>query len=280
MTSSDLPGPRYYDDPADWDRLAAACTGEAAGFDTEFYGVSVRDRESTDTCCGRAIVHVWSLALPTKRLHPRGFYRAVSAVLPAVALVRPSIRAWLSDPNSPKIGLMSTVDAHAAENTVRLLDPETGGDFRVAGLVDLLSAFRFLYPERVAPGPGYSLDSIGRDFLGRGKIDSFEEVLSEPNVVEVERRKTEHRMVCECGTVPCRRPSKVPGHTRTKETVVARWNESVVRGTRLIPLETVLPGHERWERLVAYSGVDAELAVEGEQVVQTGFAQLTRPIPW
>lgn len=59
-----------------------------------------------------------------------------------------------------------------------------------------------------------------------------------------------------------------------------RWYEEVVRGTRLIPLETVVPGHPRWERLVPYAGVDAELAIELDQILLRELGRLERPNPW
>lgn len=267
----ELPGPRYYDDPADWERIISLCRGRRVGFDTEFYGADL-SRTSHQTCPGRARVHVFSIGIPTKVLHPRGFYRAVSAVFPAVAMQSGVVQSWLTDANSIKVGLNAPVDIHATEATAGV---------RVAGCVDLLSTARWVWPGRVAPGPGFSLDALGSDICGRGKLDSFEEVLGEPNEIEVERRKTSHRMVCSCGASPCRKRTG-PEHTREKQTTIERWVERVVRGTRLIPLETVVPGHPRHARLVAYSGVDAEIASELDQVIirELPRAQERRPNPW
>lgn len=194
----------------------------------------------------------------------------MSAVFPVDALQRPSVRRWLEDPDSVKVGLNSPVDIHATEHTAGT---------QVAGVVDLLSSARWCWPSRVAPGPGYSLDALGSDILGRPKADSFEEVLGEPNVVSVRRKSTTTRNVCECGSSPCRK-RKGPGHTRSVVKEVEEWYEDVVRGTRLIPLETVVPGHPRFERLVKYSGVDSELAAELDQVLLRELGKRQVAVPW
>lgn len=269
--------PRFLGSVAEWDRLSEFLLSRLppAGWDTEFHGADL-SRYSADTVPGRGLVHVWSIGLRTKRLNPRGYLEAESCVLPRDALAHPGLLAWLTHPGARKIGLNTPVDVHATENTWRLL----GINAEVAGWEDILGRARHVYPERRAPGPGFGLDSLGKDLLGRGKIDSYEEVLSEPNVVSVERRKTTHATRCECGAIPCRARSSTPGHARHRVTNVDRWQEEVVRGTRLIPLETVLPGHERWERLVAYSGVDSELALEGDEVLAREEAELAREVPW
>lgn len=270
MSPRELPEPRYYDDPADWDRIIGLARGRRVGWDTEFYGVDLRSKDSTDTCPHKAKVHVWSIGIPTKILHPRGYYRAVSAVFPVAAFARESVRVWLRDHGSVKVALNAPVDVHATEHSSGL---------EVAGVVDLLSLSRWIWPQRVAPGPGFSLDALGSDILGRPKADSFEEVLGEPNVVSVRRQRTTTRNVCECGSSPCRK-RKGPGHTRSVVKEVEEWHEDVVRGTRLIPLETVVPGHPRFPRLVKYSGVDSELAAELDQVLLRDLAKRKVVVPW
>lgn len=265
------PEPRWLDRPDQWDALTYALLGcDVVGLDTEFYGADL-SRTSHETCAHRARVHVWSVGLPTGRLNPRGYIEYCSAVLPAAALAFPGLHRWLTSPRR-KVCHNAPVDRHAIENEWR----ELGCPGQVGGVVDTLGRSRWCHPGRVAPGPGFDLDSLGRDLLGRGKVASFEDLLSEPNDVQVERRETTHATRCECGTVPCRKPSKIPGHTRHKETTVRRWTETVIRGTRLIPLESVVPGHPRHPSLVKYAGVDAELAPELLQVLR----EPTREVPW
>ncbi len=271
--------PRYLATEAEWSKLAdwlLARPGMAIGWDTEFHGADL-SRTSTDTVPGRARVHVWSVGFRTSHQHPRGYRIAESVVLPLDALAHAGLVAWLRDGRYRKIGLNTLVDVHATETT--WLD--CGVEGRVEGWEDLLGRARYLLPERVPSngGRGFGLDRLGTDLLGRGKIDSYEEVLSEPNVIDVERRKTSHRMVCECGAQPCRRRTG-PGHVRSRVTDVQRWNETVERGTRLIPLASVVPGHERFPRLVAYSGVDSELAVELDEVFERLEKNTHREVPW
>jgi hypothetical protein len=264
--------PRYLDRPDQWDALATLLKKSVAGLDSEFYNCDL-SRNSTETTTGRAIVHVWSVALSTRTFHPRGYHLAQSYVLPAAALFHQGLQDWLCGAEYEKWAHNKGMEIHAIENTWRL----SGVQLRVLGVRDTLSLARWVHPARVVPGQGgYALDQLGLDLLDRGKTEGFEEILSVPNVVSIERRKTNHRNVCECGAVPCRR--RGTGHVRSRVTTVDRWNEDVVRGTRLLPLDSVGPGHELWERLVAYSGVDAELAIELKEKLLAELKE--RPLPW
>lgn len=270
--------PRYLDRPDQWDPLAKLLMANEAGLDSEFYGCDL-SRNSTETTTNRAIVHVWSVALQTRAFHPRGYHLAQSYVLPASALFHPSLRAWLES-DVIKWAHNKGMEIHAIENTWR----RAGVPGVVRGVRDTLSLARFGLPHRVVPGKGgYALDDLGQDLLDRGKTEGFEEILSVPNVVTVERRRTSYRNVCECGALPCRKRTG-PGHERTREASVDRWTEDVVRGTRLLPLETILPGtgdpliQEKWDRLGPYAGVDAELAVELKEKLLREMRE--RVLPW
>lgn len=264
--------PRYLDREDQWGALVTLLRKSVAGLDSEFYGCDL-SRNSTETTTNRATVHVWSVALPTRTFHPRGYHLAQSYVLPASALFHSGLQDWLADLAAEKWAHNKGMEIHAIENTWRL----NGVVRNVRGVRDTLSLGRWCLPARVVPGQGgYALDDLGHDLLDRGKTEGFEEILSVPNVVSIERRKTSHRNVCECGAVPCRR--RGAGHVRERVTTVDRWHEDVVRGTRLLPLDSVGPGHALWERLVAYAGVDSELALELKEKLLREMKE--RPLPW
>jgi hypothetical protein len=266
--------PRYLDREDQWVALAKIARNNVAGLDSEFFGCDL-SRNSVETTTHRARVHVWSVAFRTAQLHPRGYHLACSYVMPAEALFHPDIVAWLTDPACIKWAHNKGMEIHAIENTWR-----TAGLLGsiVLGVRDTLSLSRWCLPARVVPGQGgYALDDLGESLLGRGKTESFEDILAVPNEVEIERRKTTHRNVCICGATPCRQRIS-DEHRRERVTSVDRWTETVVRGTRLLPLETIRPGHERWPRLVPYAGVDAELALELEEYLMRNFKE--RVLPW
>src|SRR5690242_8610721 len=95
MTASRINDKQYLEHPAEWDELAVRLRSAGIfGLDSEFYNVDVR----VQSCVGRATIHVWSVAIRTRRLSPLGYHVARGWVLPAAALDHPGLRAVLEDP--------------------------------------------------------------------------------------------------------------------------------------------------------------------------------------
>jgi hypothetical protein len=209
---------------------------------------------------------VWSLAVPTSELHPRGFRRAAGVTLPGEALTYGPLRGVLEDPDIVKPAHNAPHDWHAARNA----------GVHVRGLVDTLPWARVALPEW-AGFPGHGLKELARRLLGRDMTE-YKDVLSEPNVVPVTRT---HRVTrCLVEGVPCWYPApcrRRGAHKREVSTV--ETTEYVTRGTRLMPLESVVPGHPRHATLVGYAAQDAEAALELWQLLGR---QTVAPVevPW
>ena len=225
---------RYLPTVKEWKVLSShiKSSGEAVGFDTEFTGVSFDDGNN---CVGRAILDVWSLAIFTGELHPRGYERATGYTLPRQSLEH--FAGILNDETIIKAAHNSTVDVHTCYNA--------GVD--VAGVVDTLHLCRFAFPGKFK----YGLDSLGKELLDESKFMSFKDLCSIPAF----RTKQVKVKKCECGEDGCR---KRKGHN--KYVVIEEVDEEF--GTELIPLDSIVPGHERWEDKVEYAGQDAVLALE------------------
>lgn len=269
-----------YADRGQWDKVAAALwrqaeRGRPAGLDSEFYNVAIRSQ----SCVARSRLHLWSVAINRwpLQLHPRGYYLADAAVLGADALEHAGLRQWLES-DTPKCIHNLPVDAHTFANS----------GIVVGGAINTLARARFVYPERARgypEPPGFDLDGLGADILGIGKTEDgwvtedwwrkhgrpkdpavFVRIIEE-QVVRRERAK-----VCSCGVEKCR---KRKGHERPVRECV----ETVRKWGGYIPLEEVVPGHERWERAVAYAARDAVLALYLNDRMDREM-QKEVPFPW
>lgn len=231
--------------PPDWDRVVKACRKAGLfGLDTEFYGANPK----VESTVGRSRVHIWSVAVPHGGLHPRGFRLCHSAVLPVEALEYGPILDLLGDPRVTKSVHNQPVDDHSMANH----------GVALRGVVNTLALARWAWPERHPGdgGPGWSLDALGRDLMGEGKADDYEEIVREEFVETVVKYRKEQR--CECGTRPCRKKKSTPGHTRVVD-LVPQVGERP--GVRQIGLATITPEHPRWARLLAYAARDPALAL-------------------
>lgn len=231
----------YLSTPSEWDDLVRRLADAAIiGLDTEFYGVDVR-RQST---CNRARVHVFSLAEFTGKRSPRGHYMARGYVLPAEAL--PAVAPLLTDSSLVKVVHNRAVDDHAlASHGIRL-----------AGAVNSLSLARWCWPELVRGG-GFGLKALMLK-LGKLPVAEFGDVVRYTREELTSSWVKKRTRVCSCGEEGCRKRN---GHDKVEveETV------EVVR-TRTVrdeyPLESIVPGHPRWELLVEYAAEDAVSALE------------------
>jgi hypothetical protein len=242
--------------------LRASESGLGIGLDTEFYGVEV-GKEST---VARSRLHLLSIAVPRipTQLHPRGYSVSDAAVFTREALLHPGLRDLLQNPNIKKAVHNLPVDAHTLENE----------GIALGGGINTLTLARYCWPER-ARGPGFTLDSLGIDLLGSGKLESFSDVFSE--VITEYKIRTKRVTHCECGASSCRKRAITPGHRRLERIDETKIPKEV---TREIPLESVLPGHPRWPRALAYSAQDAVLALAIYDLAQQILKTRKVEVPW
>ena len=145
--------------------------------------------------------------------------------------------------------------------------------FTLAGGINTLAMARWAWPER-ARGAGFTLDSLGQDFLGVGKTEAFKELFSEE---KEEYRSTFRKVqVCECGSV-CGRRRTTPGHARHEETVETKYPKFV---TYAVPLQSVVPGHPLFPRAVIYAAQDAVLGLGVFDLATLAMNTTFREIPW
>lgn len=252
--------PFYADTSEKIDKVVAALWAvDIAGLDTEFTGVEV----GKQSCAARAKVHIWSVAVPKKKITPRGVRESEAAVLPSWALQYAPMKAWLES-DAKKAVHNLPVDYHAINSGLVCLN----------GGINTLSLARWAWPDR-ARGAGFSLDSLGMDILGEGKISSFSEIFKETYMDYIIR--TKRITYCECGAVPCRKRITTPGHRRferIEETKIEKPSE------REIPLDSVVPGHQKWPEALAYAAQDAILALGVYDAATRVLDSTTRDIPW
>lgn len=234
----------YLDAPEQWDALARLLRKSGVcGLDTEFYGLDVRK----ESCVGRARVHVWSVAVRSASRSPLGFLRARGWVLPASALEFPALVAVLEDPSIRKAVHNQPVDDHALHNH--------GVDLK--GCINTLDLARWVWPELISQG-GFGLKNLMSVKLMRDPIAEFKDVVGYDYREEYTVEQLKSVTVCSCGEPGCR---KRKGHEKSKELEL----HPVVRERRVKgehPLESIVPGHERWDLLVDYAAEDAVAALE------------------
>ena len=224
---------RYIDNEKDILRLVDYIREEQCiGLDSEFTGV---DFDAGDNCVGRSVLDVFSVAVGTGELHPRGYEIATGYVLPRHALG--AFKQVLEDGRIVKAAHNSAVDIHTFFNS--------GIDVR--GVVDTLHLCRFAYPGRFK----YGLDALSREFLDESKFMSFNDLCSVPafKTKQIKVKK------CSCGEDTCR---KRKGHTK----FVVIEEMDVECGTTTIPISDINPGNAKWDDKVEYAAQDAVLAFE------------------
>lgn len=234
----------YADTPDKWATVARSLrVAGLCGLDSETYGHDVRET----TAPYRAKIHVWSVAVSG----PSG---VVGCVLPQAALGSPEIVAVLQDPTVKKIAHNAPHDVHAFLNH----------GIEVAGWADSLGRARLTFPEEQGHGLKKLCGKVGMT------LREYKEVLAAPNWVEM----TKKVRVCECEAHPCRKRGK--GHERVDKF----YTDMVLRGTRLLPLEEVVPGHPKWAELLAYAEEDAVCALKLWLLMDQRIDQAPPPADW
>lgn len=228
-----------------------------AGLDTEFYGCDIR----TESPVGRTTCHVFSVAVGSGPLLPRGFNEVSSFVFDGCLLSYRPVKAWLEDARYKKPVHNQPVDHHTIRNH----------GVHLRGAVNTLAMGRFWYPAR-AKREGFDLDSMGKDFCGVGKTESYDDLFGY-DAVEV-REHLVWKKRCACGALSCMK-KKAPHDVKEPEEVMAEYRQKV---RRHIPLTDMHPGHVLWSRYVAYAAWDAVLALWLYQLMLRD--KIERPYPW
>ncbi len=227
---------RWAENPSDWGEVRREVyAAGACGFDTEYHGIDVRTQSPL-----LAKVHVWSLAILTNELHPRGYRKAKGWTLPVSALHH--FESLLTG-DVKKIAHNAPVDIHSVYGT-------TG--WAPENVWDSLSFARWMWPELKVRG-GFGLKALMPEKLGRAPLGAFTDLFSRPTY-KTKTRKV--KLPCTCGADGCRKRSA--GHVRGEA-----LEEIQVDGPReQVPLEEIVPGHPLFELLVVYAQEDAEAAIE------------------
>jgi hypothetical protein len=255
---------KYLDQPEQWDAVVKACLEKkVVGLDTETYGHNVK----TSTPAFRAKIDVWSLALSTSQLSPRGYHLARACVLPLEAAHYPPMKDMLESFEVLHVFHNAHHDQHAFANH----------DVCIGAVFDTLDAVRLAWPGLDC---GYALKPLRVHLLGKSDRTRFKSTkthtdlgLTDPIVVEYQVEA--ETKICACGVEKCR---KRKGHEKS---IVKHW----VTKTRKepCPIEGIGPGHARWQMKVDYAGDDAADGLELYELVLKRLRE-TEPklpnLPW
>lgn len=245
----------YLATQAEWNRAAAyAQRCKLLGLDSETYGHNVK----LTSPAYRASIHVWSIAFLTPELASRGHHVARGAVLPFEALS--SFKNVLEDPTVTKVAHNARHDIHSLENH----------GIRCQGTIDTLDLARLAYPHRSLDHQlGFGLKALARDILGREARDEFNDIVDEQVPVT--------KKICECGEAGCKLRNPRGAVTHAKREVPTG---ETTRREMAYPLETIVPGHPRWLRLVEYAAQDAVDALEFHDLATRRLPSVSRSLPW
>jgi hypothetical protein len=243
-----------------WDKLVAICRKAGViGLDTEFYGLNV----SKESCVGRARVHVWSVAVRTSRMGPRGHTLCRGWCLPAAALAHPPVRELLEDKSVRKMVHNQPVDHHSLRNH----------GIRLRGAVNTLGLVKWARPDLINTPGRFRLKTLMTTLLGREPVCSFDDVVSDTRTITVTKTKRVRTKGCECGAVKCRkRQGEHRKWSREEDIEVSREKQEAFKW----PLEDIVPGHPRWDLLVRYAIEDSVAAL---QIAELAYAT-PNPAPW
>lgn len=249
---SELSGQQFLGERSQWVALAATLRAAGTfGLDSEFYGLDVRKQ----SCVGLARIHIWSVAIRTERLHPRGFHRAVGWVLPAEALECSELVAVLEDESIVKAVHNQPVDDHAFHNH----------GIKLRGCINTLGYARWKWPWLVS-SVGFGLKALMKEKLSRSPICEFLDVVSYEREIEIVTDKIRKVKRCACGVVGCR-ARRLPEHAKC-EANEPYQTQRTKKEKGQYPLESIVIGHERWELLVRYSAEDAIAGVEVLELIE------------
>lgn len=235
---------QYLTTTEEWDKLVRAIERRGViGLDTEFYGLNIK-KESTVL---RAKIHVWSIAIRSNVFDARGYTKAVGFVLPVAALQHAGIRRILESKSILKAVHNQPVDSHALHNH----------GIQLRGALNTLNLARWIWPE-MNKVPGYTLKSLMVTKLGREPICTFKELVSYVYYEPVAKFKQVRHNEYSCGRKSCRKRNC---HSKRVVSETVEYIREYKRKSEY-PLESIVPGHERFPLLIDYSAEDAVAALE------------------
>ncbi len=173
------------------------------------------------------------------------------------------MRRVLEDPAITKCVHNQPVDDHALHNH----------GVALKGCINTLDLARWAWPELVTGG-GFGLKNLMLMKLRREPVCEFRDVVTDTRTIQVSRTKKVKRTVCSCGVEGCRlRKPRQYGFPEGPNTLItvnhdkSRVEEEAVTVTDKQeefehPLESIVPGHPRWDLLVRYAAEDAVAALE------------------
>jgi hypothetical protein len=150
------------------------------------------------------------------------------------------------------------VDDHAIHNH--------GVELR--GCVNTLAMARWAWPSLVSAG-GFGLKNLMHVKLHREPIAEFRDVVGDVRTVSVPHVVKLQRTKCSCGVEGCRKRKRdgVERHDKTKHVLTeVRPKDRPEKFQH--PLESIVPGHHRWDLLVRYAAEDAVAALEIAELAQ------------
>jgi hypothetical protein len=259
VTTKELLAETWLDRQEQWDALVRRVRkAGVCGLDTEFYNVD----PAKESCVGRAKIHVWSIAVRTSRLLPFGFHHCRSWVLPASALDYPPIRELLADESLRKEIHNQPVDVHALANRGVV----------IRGGRNTLDFVRWTHPGLINVKGRFKLKALMLSLLYRAPVCTFKQLVTYKKTVTVWSEKKVTKKVCACGVAGCRLRK---GHPKTEQTSVERVSKEK-EVDDVYPLESIVPGHPRFELLLAYAADDAVAALQIAEVCDAA----ADPAPW
>ncbi len=173
------------------------------------------------------------------------------------------MRGVLEDPSIRKAVHNAPVDDHAIHNHGVML----------RGCVNTLDLARWAWPE-LAGNEGFGLKALMGCKLNRQPIAEFKDVVRDTRTVTVTKNVSKTVQVCRCRDPSCRK-RKAPHDSKFPALRVSVKVEEKEEAYEH-PLETIVPGHPRWELLVRYAAEDAVAALEIEELARA----VGDPAPW
>lgn len=257
-------GADYLHTPKQWVKMVELVrkTG-VAGLDCEYFGVN----PSKESNVGKARIHVWSIAVRTAEMGPRGFALCRGWCLPVEALEHPDVIALLQDPKVRKEVHNQPVDAHALLNH----------GIKLKGARNTLDYVKWKIPGLINTHGRFKLKALMNNLLGRNPICTFKQLVSDERMVKVPYQVKKKLKGCSCGVSKCRARKTRDGVTHDKWTKKVEATKYRDKKEKFVyPLESIVPGHPRWDLLVAYSIEDSVAALQVAEVAE----DRGDPAPW
>lgn len=256
-------GADYLSKPAQWDKMVELVRAAGVcGFDTEFYGAD----PSKQSLVGKSRIHVWSIAIRTAKMGPRGYRLCRGWCLPAAALDHPPVRALLEDAKVKKLIHSQSVDHHSLMNH----GIDLKGGFNTLGYV------RWMRPGLINTPGRFKLKALMMSLLGRPPVCTFNDVVSDERIIQVLCKHKKKVKGCACEVPKCRKRKADPDGTRHDKYTdyIDAYREKKEKFKHA--LESIVPGHPRWDLLVRYSIEDSVAALQIEEIA----SETRDPAPW